>query len=441
MVNEIAIQHRITDIIDEYDLKIANIDAAVQEFNQAGEKLKAAACVQGTWGEQHLDTGRIYDHHLKASLRVSAWRYIYKGLQIERLASAKDKDRFERSMADPPEFTLENIRASFGDFIADPRANILRGLAEAFSDLDPVFKSHEKMKIGVKGLPKRVVIRGFGGWSRYGYDTVKCILNALAAYQGKPLVTHTEMRAFEKNHDLFLKPCTLEVYGQKEPQEFPARGVRLVKFKNGNGHLFFEPDTLKDVNKALNEYYGEVLPDCSDKDPKSTYTSTAVSKDLQYYPSTRAVIERVVNDLYIPDGAKILEPSCGCGRFLDYLKEVAKQSGKKIQVLGVEIDPSRVRECKEKGHKVLQYNFLELGVVEEYDIVVMNPPFYGKHYAKHVQHALKFLKPGGILKAVLPITARYDHGLLDGEWQDLPVGSFRESGTNVNTCILTIRKK
>jgi hypothetical protein len=76
----------------------------------------------------------------------------------------------------------------------------------------------------------------------------------------------------------------------------------------------------------------------------------------------------------------------------------------------------------------------------------MNPPFYGRHYAKHVLHALKFLKPGGTLTAILPITAR-EHGLLDHvvskrrysePWDDLPVGSFSESGTNVNTTVLTL---
>jgi len=73
--------------------------------------------------------------------------------------------------------------------------------------------------------------------------------------------------------------------------------------------------------------------------------------------------------------------------------------------------------------------------------VIINPPFYGKHYAKHVKHALKFLKAGGTLTAILPVTARYDHGLLDGHWEDLPVGAFRQSGTNINTTVLTIKTK
>ena len=44
------------------------------------------------------------------------------------------------------------------------------------------------------------------------------------------------------------------------------RGFYLKIFKNGNGHLFFEPDTLKDINRALSEYYGDILPDCAEEE-------------------------------------------------------------------------------------------------------------------------------------------------------------------------------
>lgn len=52
--------------------------------------------------------------------------------------------------------------------------------------------------------------------------------------------------------------------------------------------------------------------------------------------------------------------------------------------------------------------------------------------------AMTYRKPLPLctLISVLPVTARYDHGLLqNGRWIDLPVGSFRESGTNINTTI------
>lgn len=46
---------------------------------------------------------------------------------------------------------------------------------------------------------------------------------------------------------------------------------------------------------------------------------------------------------------------------------------------------------------------------------------------------------GCVIDAIKSAPARYDHGLVDGKWSDLPVGSFAESGTNINTSVLTIR--
>jgi SAM-dependent methyltransferase len=128
----------------------------------------------------------------------------------------------------------------------------------------------------------------------------------------------------------------------------------------------------------------------------------------------------------------VLEPSCGCGRFLDAL---AKRGN---TVLGVEVDPGRAAIARAKGHAVVAGNFLDMPPTADFDRVVMNPPFAGRHYIKHVQHALRFLKPGGVLISILPATAWYDHGELKGKWEDLPVASFAESGTNVPTGYLTM---
>jgi len=50
-------------------------------------------------------------------------------------------------------------------------------------------------------------------------------------------------------------------------------------------------------------------------------------------------------------------------------------------------------------------------------------------------------EPGGTLTAILPATARHDHGLLTGQWSDLPVGSFSESGTKISATVLTMRNR
>lgn len=427
-----------SEIVAEYEAKREALGDALATFEAAGITLKSAATIGGTWGNTTLDTGRgIYLSGLEQSLLKSAWRHVYDLYGLEQIASAEAKRRYEQMFSAPPPFTVENIRDQFGDLVADPWGSILRGLAEVFSQLDPAFKSHEKMKIGVKGLPKRVILSNVAGYGSWGRDQLRDILNALAAYQGKPLLEYREIEALLSGQALLDSWAAPKDHHRPEVT-FPARGVWLKRFANGNGHLFFAPYTLADVNRALAEYYGDVLPDCPDERPAKQRSSTAVSADLQYYPTPAAVVGRVLADMsYRLPGQRVLEPSCGCGRFLDALRAAG------AEVIGCEVDPTRAAMCEARGHRVMRMNFLETVPDASFDRVVMNPPFYGRHYAKHVRHALRFLKPGGTLTAILPATARYDHGELDDlrpSWSDLPVGSFRESGTNINVSVATIRR-
>ena len=432
-MKELSLGRRLSEVVEEYEHKRASISEEIKLFNNAGNALRMAVTIGGTFGQENIDTGRISSHALERHLLKSAWLFVYEKLQISYLTSAKDKKLFEQSMASPAEFTMDNIRATFGDYLLDPRGNILRGMAEVFCSLDPAYKSHEKVKIGVKGLPKRVIINNVAGIMSYGRDQVMNIVNALAAYQGKPLASYREIDELINGNESIRTGGELPPYIHgEEPEQIVARGVWLKMYNNGNGHLYFDKQELDDINRALAEYYGDVLPDSHEDKPSKKRESTAVSKDLQYYPTPQKVVDRVMSDLYDIKGKRVLEPSCGCGRFMDAIRKAG------ATVVGFEVDAGRAQECRAKGHNVLVANFLETVPTGDFDYVVMNPPFYGKHYAKHVLHALKFLKPGGMLKAILPATARYDHGLIDGRWFDLPVGSFRESGTNINTTILTV---
>ena len=429
-----ALRVSLRELVAEYDEKRAAIPEAIRAYEAAVSALATAHCIGGVYSGNALSNG-LRPHHstMESLLLQSAWRHVYRGLQIDQIASAQDKRRFEQMLAKPPAFTIEAIRDQFGAYLLDPRHHILRGLAEVFCDLDPAYRSHSKVKVGVAGLPKRVILSNVGCYGAWGTDRLRDALNALAAYQGIPLVDWQELDALLKNGEACLTATEVpQKYGA--PVKTHARGVRLKRFANGNGHLFFEPETLKDINRALAEWYGDVLPDVDER-PTKARASTAVAKDLQYYPTPAALAERIVGNLYIRKGDRVLEPSCGCGRLLDALCAAG------ADVLGIEVDPGRAAEARAKGHAVQCANFLETVPTGDFDHVVMNPPFWGKLYARHVEHALRYLKPGGTLTAILPATARYDHGLLDGSWQDLPVGSFSESGTNVNTVVLTMHRE
>lgn len=421
----------VTDIVEEYEEKLSKLKDTINDFDLAFDRLQSECVVNGTFVDPIGSKSYLSETSISKNLLKSGWKAAYNRLNIDHIVSAKDKQMIERSLADPPELTVDNVRATFGDYLVNSRFHILKGLAEAFCDLDKAYKSHSNVKIGVKGLPKRVILR-WGEYNYgYGYDKFENMVNALASYQGKPMFEYSEKRiivdSFDKGEDAILDGSHF-IDGKPTVD----RGLRIKKFANGNVHVFFSELALIDINKALAEFYGEVLPDVDEKTDKPK--STEVAKDLQFYYTPDKVIDRLLNIPYIREGFKVLEPSCGDGRIMDALREY------KVDVFGFEYHPGRAAEARAKGHSVVTANFLEQVPTEDFDLVIINPPFYGQHYLKHIEHALKFLKPGGELVSVLPATAWYDHKKLKGEWWDLPVASFSECGTNVPTGIIRIRK-
>lgn len=416
-----ALQRRLSDVVAEYDVKHEALNDRLADFTRARSDLVAASSIGADYVGFSLKTGDVAVRDMADHLLKSAWLYVYSQLKIDIIASADDRRRFKMSMENPAPFTLDNIRATFGRYILDPRANILRGLAEVFCALDPYYRSHDRVKIGVAGLPKRIILRNVGGFSSYGYERLLDALNALATYRGHPLIEHSEMGPISDLYKLDgHRAGVVEI-----------RGLTIKKHQNGNAHVHFDKASLRDINMALAEFYGDVLPDTPDERPERPQPGTEVARDLSYYPTPDKVIRRIFDNLYAREGQKLLDPSCGDGRIL------AEARRRGLKPMGVEVDERRAQQAREIGVPVLWANFLVTAPNPVFDHVVMNPPFYGRHYAKHVSHAMKFLRPGGKLTAILPATARYDHGLLQGSWDDLPVGSFSESGTNINTVVLT----
>ena len=86
----------------------------------------------------------------------------------------------------------------------------------------------------------------------------------------------------------------------------------------------------------------------------------------------------------------------------------------------------------------------------------MNPPFSvaadRKAYIAHVLHAWELLAQDGVLVAIVPSSVNYNADkrsseLRDlvmqngGNWCDLEAAAFKESGTNVATCVLWLTKR
>lgn len=429
---------RVIQAVEEYDAKAAALPETVKTFGDAVTAAELACTIGGAYAGSIWYRGApgLTESTLRATLLQSAWRHVYALLRLDSIAPASDRSKFELAMKDPAPFTLDNIRATFGKYISDPRAHILRGLAECFAGLDPAFKSHDRMKVGVKGLPKRIILSNVSDYGGWGTDRLKDTINALRVLNGRP---HIEWADPKDDEGKPTGKGLHSILSEAKDGDSEFEGLKLRRFANGNAHLFFGPEVLLQVNRALANYYGEVLPDCPEERPAKA-TGTAVARDLQFYRTPAAAADEIVERAYPRDGFRILEPSCGDGAILDALRRYATKHNVSLRATGVEYDAGRAEQARAKGFGVMTANFLQVQPDPVFDLVLMNPPFYGKHYQKHVEHARKFLKPGGVLYAILPVTAVTDHGYVEpgrgwDVWKDLPPGSFSESGTNINTGI------
>lgn len=163
----------------------------------------------------------------------------------------------------------------------------------------------------------------------------------------------------------------------------------------------------------------------------------------QYFPTPAPVVGQLIDLAVIRPGMEVLEPSAGSGA----IAAAARQGG---VVDCFEQDPGYAAVLAETGavRSVQVTDFLSVPAHPRYDRVVMNPPFTKGADITHVQHALRFLKPGGLLIAVMSWavteqncrTAKF-RALAEARGatvEAVPEKAFSESGTNIPTVIVRI---
>jgi len=174
---------------------------------------------------------------------------------------------------------------------------------------------------------------------------------------------------------------------------------------------------------------------------KSAKAGVQVVVAPQLFPTPPELAARMVDEADIRPGHRVLEPSAGTGNILAALPPVRPNG----QVVAVEISSSLVYKLESHADEIVCGDFLQQnGNLGKFDRVLMNPPFSNAQDIAHIKHAIHFLKPGGRLVAICAGGPRQERELLPlveasgGIWEPLPAGTFKESGTNVNTVLLTI---
>jgi phospholipid N-methyltransferase len=173
---------------------------------------------------------------------------------------------------------------------------------------------------------------------------------------------------------------------------------------------------------------------------------------LQLFPTPPELAARMADELMLFDGARVLEPSAGTGNIVRALRD----TGRPMHIVAVEINQQLAaalgRAFPNGSHdlpqevEVIAGDFMDSMAIGTFDAVAMNPPFSNAQDIAHIRKAMQLLNQGGRLVAICADGSRQNTELrplieaAGGTWQPLPAGSFRDSGTMVNTVLLTYSK-
>ncbi len=416
----------------------------------------------------------LYREVARRTVDARVWAAVIERTRLETLMDKTAKDEFRKSMRyvpvevdrktgaiidqteakrGLPPVTVDNIIANLEMYQESAGMIFRRGIAEAFTNLDRRFRSHDGFKIG-----NRIILSyafdQWGSWSHYRNhrDTFIDIERVFRVLDGKPPLTGYDTGIVHQIREERQGHGMRPFQSQHEGDYFEVR-----VFKNGNAHLWFRRDDLVDkVNALLAEYYGAGLGwgKADQDDPGAEHVEAlmrAPAKDLGFYPTPDALADQVISKakLWRDHQLTVLEPSAGTG-------QLVKRVPAEHHVTCVELDPGRYRELARLAvtlsgnYSVWPGDFLERQAVPAFDRVIMNPPFDRRRDIDHVRHALRFLAPGGRLVAIMSASAEFTEtkrgkafrrdlaAMEKVEWTDLPARSFSEHGTNVNTVLLTV---
>ena len=209
-----------------------------------------------------------------------------------------------------------------------------------------------------------------------------------------------------------------------------------------------------------------------------------LKKEYQFYGTPQKICDELCFlsfDPYSNKKIKILEPSCGHGAIID---SILKWFGTKSIYLEIEsIDCIEMMNenfdyLKRNYHgnnllNLIQEDFLNFKKEENYyDVIIANPPFNKNQDIIHFKKMINLCKAGGIINCIMSAQFIYNSGKVFKEFRDflgiednaqsrfqaknkslffygkngeglirlLDYNSFKESGANVQSLIITFKK-
>lgn len=175
-----------------------------------------------------------------------------------------------------------------------------------------------------------------------------------------------------------------------------------------------------------------------------------LQKEFQAFYTPKELAEEIAWHLFMPrtGQVRVLEPSAGRGALVKAVLMVNPDA-----VIDVyELNPlNRPYLDALPNVTFLAEDFLahESGAI--YDYIIANPPFAGNADIDHFCRMYEHLSPGGRMAVIMSkhwqiSDGRKEKAFLawleqeEAEISDIPPGAFKESGTNVATCLVILDK-
>ncbi len=174
-----------------------------------------------------------------------------------------------------------------------------------------------------------------------------------------------------------------------------------------------------------------------------------LKKEYQFYGTPQIIADQMVMLANITKGKTVLEPSAGQGAILAAIARLFPNLLVDCYEL-MEVNQSFL--LKNKNAHLLGSDFLLSNTNKKYDIIIANPPFANNQDILHIRAMYERCKKGGCI-----VTCASKHWQISDnkketefrEWlkslgatiNEIPAGTFKESGTMTKSCIIIINKK
>lgn len=487
-----------SDAIGEANKKIkfaapsqSNVYFGDLEFGEITKKTSAENHRRKERGEAPLSRQDICRHRVDAAV----WNHLLDASSISDLMDAQAKAEFRDSLSDPVPVTVENCFATLKATMNQAADMQKRGVVNLFNKLNSKdYKSNDCFHIGKRIVVDHAVDTSFGGGYHFRYsgpgDALIDLERAICLIEGMDVPGHngTIVRRLEAGPMKARKSVSVEHIG-KDQRVYEDDIWRIRWYNKGTLHCYIKSTKIRArLNQMIAEHFGAQLGDGTDRpnahDPiftgKVKARNTGVSKvDRNAYYTPPNIAEQLVEfagfERY-PHATKILEPSCGHGELMmaAFNAGCRQMHGVENHLASANAAMDRLKAaydedgvdfsgwCSDEKLCVYRSSFdiwqPHSWNRDGYTHVIMNPPF--DHQLRHVVKAYDYLAKGyrshsdnelvqGCLVAIMGANVLTNQSsdyqtfrawlkAKNGFIERLPSGSFRSSGTDVDTIMVKI---